>query len=201
MSEQHLPGLCFNTNEWKNNHLYTTYLDSTAFKFNSSEAMKQISNQDLFRIMKLLFFKKRMGIFTTYLSLKLYLVTDRLVCIWKLTFVLKPSHGWRHVCKTFDSPERAEGKKKSGNLPVRICWCPPGVLPSLGGAPSPATLGSPRHLSQALELAAEPSPEDAGAPQSLMSSCNTYRLIIPDTAFQFISIRKLQGSFSIIPES
>lgn len=49
MSGQHLPGLCFNTSEWKNNHLYATYLDFIAFKFNCSEAMKQISNQDLFK--------------------------------------------------------------------------------------------------------------------------------------------------------
>lgn len=34
-----------------------------------------------------------MRIFTYYLSLKLYLLTGRLVCIRKLTFVLKPSHG------------------------------------------------------------------------------------------------------------
>lgn len=37
--------------------------------------------------------KKRMWIFTYYLSLKLYLVTGRPGCIWKLTFVLKLSHG------------------------------------------------------------------------------------------------------------
>lgn len=72
------------------------------------------------------------------------------------------------------------------------------MIPSQG----PAALGRCSQLCCAqdiphrpLELAAEPSPQDAQTPQSHMSSCNTYRLIIPDTAFQFISIRKLQGSF------
>lgn len=49
LEHKYLPGLCFNKNEWKNNHLYSTYLDSTMFKFNCSEGVKQISNQNLIK--------------------------------------------------------------------------------------------------------------------------------------------------------
>lgn len=77
MLEQHLPGLCFNTNELKNNYLYSTCLDATMLKFNCSEAMKQISNQDLF-INNEATFKKMDGDF--YLLSELRALPVRLAC-------------------------------------------------------------------------------------------------------------------------
>lgn len=77
MFEQHLPGLCFNANELKNNHLCSACLDSTMLKFNCSEAMKQISNQDLF-INNEATFKKMDG--DSYLPSELRALPVRLAC-------------------------------------------------------------------------------------------------------------------------
>lgn len=105
------------------------------------------------------------------------------------------------IHKTFDSPKRAEGKGNRGSLPARIWWCPPGVPLPLGGVSSSATLGRPSHLPQALAAGSRAQPRRCTSFPKTHEQPHTYRLIIPDTAFQFIPIRKLQGNFPSIPES